>query len=141
MTLVQGFTAHCQIPPDCVSLAPVDKEIEPGAIYGVAGAAHFDTSEGYWCLGLIVTLRESATTWPQSRILLEIDLREQAGKFLVRRGKGDNPREIDISDQKQREEFYDSIATRVKQFYTPGPDVLPDDTTVRRIGFISSTSH
>ena len=134
MTLYQGFNKHCQIPPDCITPAPLDKEVEPGRMYGPAGAIHFDTKEGYWCLGFILNLEGS-------RLLLEIDLREQAGKILVKRGPGDKPKEIDIAlNPKQCGEFYDSIADRVKQFYAVGPDSLPDDTRVRRIGFAVDAS-
>ena len=140
MTLFQGFVTHCGIPSDCVWLAPLDKEIKAGTKYGT-GAIHFDTNEGYWRLGFIVTLRENENTFPQSRILLEIDVREQAGKILVKRGEGDKPREIDIlRNPKQCGEFYDSIADRVKRFYTISPDNLSDDTTVRRIGFAADES-
>jgi hypothetical protein len=136
ITLFQGFVKHCGIPADCVSLAPLDKEIEPEKTYGPGGAIHFDINGGYWRLGFIVTLRENQNTFPQSRILLEIDVREQAGKVLVKRGEGDKPREIDVlRNPKQCADLYDSIADHVKQFYTMSPDNLPDDTTVRRIGF------
>jgi hypothetical protein len=137
IALVQGFSSRCQIPLDCLSFAPLDKEIEPGAIYGPAGAIHFDNTDCYWRLGMILTLRESPHTFPQTRVLLELALKEQAGKTLVKRGKDDTPREIDLSNQTHCDELYDSIADRVKEFYSVGPENLSDDTKLRKIGFIA----
>ena len=55
--------------------------------------------------------------------------------MMVKRGKSDKPREVDLSDQKQCEEFYDSIAERVKQFFAQGPENLSDDMELPTIGF------
>jgi hypothetical protein len=134
MKLAVGFIAHCQIPQDCASFVPLEKEPEQGVVYTPTGAIHFDTTEQYWRLGLIITLRESENIWPQSRVRLEIALREQAGKIIVKRGRDDSPREIDPSDQEQCKEFYDSIAERVRQFFAVGPENLADGS-LRTIGF------
>jgi hypothetical protein len=64
-------------------------------------------------------------------------LREQSGKLLVKRGKGDKPQEIELTDQRQCDDFYDSIADRVKRFYAASFENIPDDTTVRKIGFVA----
>jgi hypothetical protein len=132
-TLAQGFKVRCQIPDDCLSYVPLDKEPEPGRTYGT-GAIHFDPTDLYWHLGLILTLTESKNSFPIPRALLELAVREQAGRLLVKRGKGDTPQEIDISNKKQCDDFYDSIADRVKRFYAANPENAPDDTA-RKIGF------
>ena len=136
-TLAQGFRERCQIPDDCVSYSPLDKEPEPNRSYALPGAIHFDSSDLYWHLGLILTLTEAKNSFPIPRVLLEMAIREQSGKLLVKRGKGDKPQEIDLTNQKQCDDFYDSIADRVKRFYVGSPDNIPDDTTVRKIGFVA----
>jgi hypothetical protein len=135
ITLTEGFVVRCQIPTDSLSLAPLDKEPQPGTSYGPAGAIHFDSTDLYWHLGLILTLTEDKNSFPVPRALLEMAVREQSGKLLVKRGKGDKPQEIDLTDKKQCDDFYDSIAERVKRFYAASPENISDDTTVRKIGF------
>ena len=134
-TLARGFMARCAIPDDCVSYAPLDKEAEPNRTYALPGAVHFDSSDLYWHLGIVLTLTEAKNSFPIPRALLEMAVREQSGKLLVKRGKDDKPQEIDLADKKQCDDFYDSIADRVKRFYAANPENIPDDTTVRKIGF------
>jgi hypothetical protein len=137
MTLAQGFIAYCDIPEDCFALAPLDKDIEPNTNYGPAGAIHFDSADNFWHLGMIVTLREAPNVFPRPRVLLGVAIKEQAGKIIVKRGKEDKAREVDLSNEEQCNGLYDSIVERVKQFYSVSPDnVAGDDTSsLRRIGF------
>ena len=109
MVLAHGFLDYCSIPEGCFALAPLDKDIETGVMYGPAGAIHFDSTDNFWHLGMIVTLRESPNTFPQPRVLLGIAIKENQGKILVKRGKEDKAREIDLSNQEQCNELYDSI--------------------------------
>lgn len=133
--LSHGFKVRCEIPDDCVSYQPLDKESEPNrTTIALPGAIHFDPSDLYWHLGITLALTPK-NHFPVRRVLLEMAVREQAGKLLVKRGKGDQPQEINLSDQEQCDVFYDSIAERVKRFYAASPENMPDDTTVRKIGF------
>ena len=67
------------------------------------------------------------------RTLVQICVREQKGKLLVRLGRKPSPREIDPGDQKQREELFDSIVDAVKRFYS-GED-QSDGSEIKRVGF------
>jgi hypothetical protein len=138
-TIAVGLRDYCEIPQACFSYSPLDKEPEEGMRYAIVGAIHFDGADNYWHLGVVIALTEAPSPFMQSRALLEIALREQAGKVLVKLGRNGTPREIDLTSEKQCAEFYDIIVGVVKQYYERDPDgALDDGSSLSRIGFTSA---
>jgi hypothetical protein len=134
-TLAQGFGKYCEIPSDCLSFVPLKEKFDRKAKYTLVAATHFDFDDHYWHVGLLLILRESPNEITPDAILLEFAIRENGGKMLVKRGKEDTPREINLSDQEDCENFYASVAEGIKAFYGNPDGPSPDDRTPRRIGF------
>jgi hypothetical protein len=128
--LVTGLVTYCEIPSDKVRFlrwngmtgeqrnytAP-DGEDE---IYSLPGAIKYDRTDGYWHLGIVVTL--SQLQW----VGFVLCVTEESGKPLVKFGGVGTPRRI--GDSKQRDEFFDEIVGKLKQSYEnyrgPGPKNL-----------------
>jgi hypothetical protein len=130
--LVNGFVTYVQIPRECISFRPLDKEPEDGWTYNLIGATHY--KDGFWNLGLCVTLSNQPIT-PSSgpRLLLAISMKERDGKVLVKRYLTDKPRTLNLDDENQCNEFYENIVDDIKKFYEQS---LPDsDDTPNSIGF------
>jgi hypothetical protein len=113
--LVQGFSKYCEIPPESIQVVPVDQDAKKDTFYAIPGAAHFDPNDGFWHVGLVITLAERPNTFPRLRALTKVSVRERDGKVVVKRGGDDRPRELNLGDQQQCNEFYDDIVEHVKE--------------------------
>jgi hypothetical protein len=130
--LIEGFKADCEFPGGQCEIVPLDKPVTAGAVTNVVGAAHFDPKDGYWHVGLVITLKVPNQS-PQ-RLLIRIALTERAGKVLVKTGTNDKPREIDLGNAGQLKAFYDEIVDDIKKYFTAEPD-FDDKPSLKKVGF------
>lgn len=138
VTLVNGFVAHCEIPSDNISFLPLDKEPEERKKYAIPGATHYD-KDGFWHLGLCLNLsrpKPGATVF-QQLVLIEICVTRKEGKMTVRLGREGRPRELDLTNQNQRKDFYDEIVGQVKHVYEAATAEAIQNQTMVKIGFHS----
>ncbi len=134
--LVAGFKKYCEIPEANICFLPLDKEPKKNTQYNIVGATHFNDNDGYWHLGLCMTLTKNPNVFPKQRVLVAICITEHDGKVMVKRGPEDKPRQLDLDNQSQYSEFYESIVERVKEFFAGGPQEFTDTSaSLKRIGF------
>jgi len=112
-------------------MVPLNTTPNPGMLYNAIGASHFDPKDGYWYLGLLITLNTQ-------RVLMRLALTERAGKVVVKTGTNDKPRELDLADEAQCRAFYDEIVEDIKRYFTAEPD-FSETPSLRKIGFSSGS--
>jgi hypothetical protein len=132
--LVRGFLTYCGIPHENVSFSPLDdaddKEAEERRKFGMVGAMHWGP-DGFWHLGLVIKLH------PFKSVLIELCVNNNKGKLFVKAGHDGKPRELDLANQSQCEEFYEGIVQNVKAFFgTRIDEALDKQPSTVRIGFL-----
>jgi hypothetical protein len=86
LAVVEQIRTDWGFPKDYVSFMPTDKEPEPNRNYGPAGACHFD-ADGFFCLGVAITLEMAPNVSPKKKLLIPICVRKADGSYLLRAGK------------------------------------------------------
>jgi hypothetical protein len=102
---------------------PQYDEADPGMIYTISGAMQFNEEDQFWHFGLRLAL--TGMQWA----IFGLGVADRDGKAMVRIGPG-NARQIDLSDQNQCNEFYDSIVESIKHCYRDDGNIVP-----KAIGF------
>jgi hypothetical protein len=115
--LVRGFIDYCGIPQDRIMylrwnrLTGEDREYqEPrdGGRWALPGAVEFDEEDGYWHLGLCVTLTKPGT-FPPMWFAFTLCISEQQGKLMVKTGLIEQPRTLDPLDTFDCAQLYEDI--------------------------------
>jgi hypothetical protein len=134
-TLSTGFVKYCEIPQGRFAFVP-DKDSEADKQYSPHDAIQFD-SDGYWHLGWRIGLFESPNSFPQRQVVVRFALKEsESGKVMVKRGWEQEAHELDLNNESQCREFYDSITDRIKEYYGRNPqDFGGDESRSNKMGF------
>jgi hypothetical protein len=143
-TLVNGLIAYCEIPEpldritflkwnEATGERRAYREAEDGMRYTLPGATVFDREDGYWHLGVCVTLSPPGTL-PSQWVSFALCVTEHEGKPMVKIGIPGKPRQIDLNDPRQCNEFYESIVDNIKSSFS---DSRKSDS--KRIGFVVSS--
>ena len=61
--LISGLVQYLEIPRDCVSFVPLDKEPEPDRQYHIIGAMHLD-DDTFWHVGVQLRIYEAPNVSP-----------------------------------------------------------------------------
>ncbi len=141
--LVNGFMDYCEVPKDMDQITFLKwnektgeqrtyREAEEGQHYTLMGATVFDPEDGYWHLGVCITLTPPGT-FPPQWVSFALCVTEHEGKPMVKVGVNGKPRQIDLNVQDQCKVFYDGIVENIKQSFG---DSKKSDS--KRIGFVVS---
>jgi hypothetical protein len=130
-SLVQGFVAHCAIPDSQIAVVKRSGEHTPVSL---PEALEID-DDAYWYLALRLTLAERPGVYPERMFLMQLGLREQAGKLSVKIGPHGIPRTLDLADSTQRTDFYEAIVAHIVGYFQKGIRGLLDKAPLTDIGF------
>jgi len=138
-SIVNGLEAYCEIPPEMVTFlrwnegagdARAYVEAENGMRYTLPGATVFDKDDGYWHLGLCITLSRPGAIPPQW-VYFVLCVTELDGKPMVKVGVVGKPRQIDFDSPEQLNALYEYIFESVmKCFHDSNKDAS------KPIGFV-----
>jgi hypothetical protein len=134
--LATGFINYCGFPQENVGYGTPDKndlrDKKP-----LPFAMEFNSTDGYWHVDVYITVFEAPNIYPYHVLRFRLCLRESGGKLLVKRGWDDKPREIDLKDKSQCDDFYAGVVERVKEIFGRRPQDLAEDQSKSRtlIGF------
>jgi|SRR6266853_2103981 len=132
--LAGGFIAYCGIPESYVSFVPLNEEPVENRVYSLPGATHFD-DDGFWSLGLLITLFEKPNVFPHRTVLIPLFLKEEGRKVLVRIGRDGNLTEIQIDNESERNRLYDRIVDTVKRYFANGLQRAIEKPGALKVGF------
>jgi len=106
---------------------PLDKEREEGRTYTIVGGMHFG-EDRFWCLGLGLTISGQ-------RFLLDVGIAQSKGKTVVRLFYDGQPREIDLTNESERNGFYDFMVREISKYFNADALDNLDGKTTKQIGF------
>jgi hypothetical protein len=129
VALVEGFAKYCEIPRENIFFSPLDKEPTERTNYMIPGAMHFG-EDGFWHLGL-------GLIFSGQRVLLEICVSQRKGKTIVKLGTDGQHRELDLTQEGQRNAFYDEIIGKLNNYFVAEALDALDGTSTKKIGFHS----
>jgi|SRR5947209_3228308 len=132
--LSRGFIAYCGIPESYISFVPLNNDPVEGRQYSLPGAIDFD-DDGFWSLGLRITLFEKPNVFPHRMILVPLFLKDEGHKVLVRIGRDGDPTEIDIGNESERNRLYDRIVDTVKRYFSNGLQRAIEKPGALKVGF------
>jgi hypothetical protein len=119
--LASEFLKYCDLPRGNVRYGTPGKELEGDM--PIPAVVEFDPNTGYWQVNIYVTLYEAPNIYPHHQTRFRLALCESDNKTLVKLGWEKKPREIDVTDKGQRDEFYADIVVHFKQFFDRRPQV------------------
>lgn len=140
--LVHGFRLYCDIPADRLrvlkwnGLSGEDREYaepEGGGRYFVPTVAEFDSEEGFWHLGISITLTPEGSFPPQWFAFI-LCVGEKEGEIMVRVGSVGKPSAIDFEDKASCDAFYKTIVDKAIQMV--GQPTKPGSKTM---GFVHTS--
>ena len=133
-TLAAEFVKYCEIPAGCFSWWPLEKEPEPRMMYNVVGATHF-SADGYWHAGFIIDLSSAENEFPRRRALFEFCVAERNGALMVKAGKKGKEWRLNLTDEIERNKFYDSVVELTKKVLSTELTDMPNGDGLRKVGF------
>jgi hypothetical protein len=102
-------------------------EAEDGRVYTLAGATVLNESDGFFHLGIRITL-SPPEMFPPHSVFFALCVADHEGKAQVKTGHEGKPRLIDLSNANECDEFYDDIVKGVKQCFgdpqKPGSKII-----------------
>jgi hypothetical protein len=121
--LMNGFVTFCAIPEDRLLFMRWNKVEGEGrryqppddGRYNLVGATELDRADGYWHLGLLITVSEPGRFPEQWFGFVLCVSEDRDGTPLVKLGVAGKPRRLDLGDADQCEEFYRSVFDMAKQ--------------------------
>jgi hypothetical protein len=116
--LFQGFSVYCDFPNGTLKVVPLDKEIDEKMNYFIPGAAH-ETEDGFWHVGLWITISETPMRW--ATLVIDLSVAEVDGKVVVKIAEKDSPRPIDLGDTHQCNEFYERLVKMISNVLVGRP--------------------
>ena len=131
--ILQGLSTHCQVPHDKITfLKLVDEQdgnrtfspADPGRRYSLSGATVFDDSDGYWNLGIRISLTQLQF------ITFVLCVTEEGGIVKVKTGRNAKPRVLNLDSEGDINAFCDSIADGVVAVFAE-----PRSSNSRTLGF------
>jgi hypothetical protein len=136
--LVNGFVKYCGVPFGQITYLRSNeasgelrayREPEDGGRYTLLRAIVFDDEDGYYHLGLCVTLTPP-NVFPPQWVSFALCVTEKDGKPTVKIGFVGEPRQIDLNDASQCGAFYEGIVESLKQCFRD-----PKKSNSKTIGF------
>jgi hypothetical protein len=120
--LVTGFSEHCGVPNDQITLLRWNGLTGDERAYSASGdgkyvipqAAEFDEEDGYWHLGVRVTLSDPGN-FPVNWFAFTLCVTEEQCKPVVKLGFMGKPQSLDFEQPTQCAPFYEGIVTTVMQ--------------------------
>lgn len=135
--LAAGFIKYCEIPEDQVRLVPVTGEDRQGKTFSLLGAMNVE-DQGFWQLGMQITLFEKPNQYPHQPILIVLGVKDHDGKLQVMVGKDGEVQLLNIDDKEQLANFYDKLVILVKKFFRDGlQEFLEKSAPLKTIGFVN----
>jgi hypothetical protein len=137
---VNGLMAYAEIPPDQITFLRWNgatgndrkyTEVEEGDKYTAMGATALDEADGYWHLGIRISLVHSAALLPRW-VFFVLCAAEEDKKPMVKIGVDGKPIQIDLNDPTQCNAFYDTIVEGIKQCFSDPTDSNAEKT----MGFV-----
>lgn len=140
-SLTQGLIDYLSIPAKHVKLFPVFGEIKPDTEYSVKEAIMLG-DDNFWHLGIQIDLIcDECRTIPAQPILLNIGLKQEEGRFLVKLSQKEKGHEIREDKDADLHEFYEFIFESIKKSMQTGLlKFLEKEPTPCRVGFLSECS-
>jgi hypothetical protein len=117
-TILSGFLDYCGILPDQISLLRWNEVTGPGqaylekregGAYLLSDAIVFDEKDGYWHLGLAITV-SLCGVFPPSWFGFAVCVKEKDGQVVVKTGLDGMPRQLDLNQPSQCNAFYEGLA-------------------------------
>ena len=134
-SLSTGFVKYCEIPQGRFSYVPA-KESERETEYSPHDAIQFDSSDGFWHFAWRIVLSDSPDSSRQQPVVVTLALSEsENGKVIVKLGWDKEEHELDLSNQKQCEALYDSVARRIEGCFARNPQDFRGEFGSNKIGF------
>ena len=141
--LVNGLMTYAEIPPDQVTFlrwngATADERKYSEAVeddpYTLLDAIALDEADGYWHLGLRISLLHSGALLPRW-VSFVLCAAEQDQKPMVKISVEGKPIQIDLNDAGQCNAFYETIVEGIKQCFRAAPaDSSPQKTMGFEVG-------
>lgn len=137
--IVNGLIKHCEIPEEQIAYSRWDgkgntyQRAEDGMRYTVPGAAVLDEEDGYWRLGIRITLTP-AGAWLRHIVFAVLCVSEQEGMPVIKISPTGRPSRLNVDDPNQCGKFFDSIVENIKIGLLD-----PQKTKSSQIGFAIST--
>ena len=131
--VVQGLITHCQVPQDKITFLKwnggLDEQrhyypADAGQRYSLQGAAVFDDSDGYWHLGIRISLTQLQF------VSFALCVTQQDGTIKVKTGVDAKPQTLNIDNEAELRAYCESIADKVIQVYAE-----PKSSESRTFGF------
>ena len=139
--LVNGLMTYAEIPPDQVTFLRWNGETGDDRKYSEAveddpytlmDAIALDEADGYWHLGLRISLLHSGALLPRW-VSFVLCAAEQDQKPMLKIGVDGKPIQIDLTDAAQCNAFYETIIEGIKQCFRPP---AADSTSEKTMGFV-----
>jgi hypothetical protein len=140
--LANGLITYAEIPPDQVTFLRWNGETGDDRKYSEAAeddpyelmdAIALDEGDGYWHLGLRISLLHSGALLPRW-VSFVLCAAEQDQKPMVKIGVNGKPIPINLNDTAQCNAFYETIVEGIKQCFRPTADSASQKATGFEVG-------
>jgi hypothetical protein len=138
--IVNGFLQYCGISPDRITLlrrngasGPDEAYLEKkeGGHYLLTEAIVFDEKDGYWHMGLAITVSQPGV-FPPSWFGFAVCVKEKDGQVVVKTGLDGMPQQLDLNQPAQCNGFYEGLAKICEQSLRDGRK-----PPSKRLGFLT----
>jgi hypothetical protein len=135
---MKGLKDYCEIPADRVTylrwngLKGEERDYaraDGGGSFTLPGAAEFDEDDGFWHLGVHITLRPPGH-FPPTAVSFVLCVKVQKGQSILKIGIDGKECQVDPSEPAQAQAFYDRVLEDVKRSF-----LEPNSSKHKSIGF------
>lgn len=136
--LVKGLIDYFAIPGEYVKLFPTLDEVKPDTTYTIKEAMLL-APNNFWHLGIEIKLcPEDDKKTPPQAILINLGIKKEDGRFLVKTGEKDKGYRIRKENRAEYDSLYENLYQVIKDYLeTSVKRFVEKQPTVCKIGFMS----